>query len=159
MLLGSWLPGILLRSRLMSCKAKGTYDQLVLKGSKNRTKCKLQAIWPTMPVHMYCRWRLCCFTEKNKEINEARQKKYTLAVSKKTLFEQMRSNVLFFIKKGEKVRTENVIQNVSLSIFLTWKRLIYFEVFAKFYPCTIYEEMKKIPVWSKMKKILKFEFK
>ncbi len=30
--------------RLKGCKAKGTYGQLVLKGSKNRTKCRLQAI-------------------------------------------------------------------------------------------------------------------
>ena len=150
MLLGSWSPGILLRSRLMSCKAKGTYDQLVLKGSKNRTKCRLQAIWPTMPVHMYCTWRLCSFTEK--KINEARKKIYTLAVSKKTLFERMRSNLLFFIKKGKKVRTENVIRDLTGSIFLTWKRLIYFEVFAKLYPRAIYEKMKKIPEWSKMKK-------
>ncbi len=37
-----------------------------------------------------------------KKINEARKKIYTLAVSKKTLFERMRSNLLFFYKKGEK---------------------------------------------------------
>ncbi len=53
------------------------------------------------------------------------------------------------------MRTENVIRNLTGSIFLTWKRLIYFEVFAKLYPRTIYEKMKKIPEWSKMKKNIK----
>ncbi len=115
------------------------------------------ASYLTMPVHMYCRWRLCCFTEIIKKINKGSSKKKISCIQENTFWADEIKLIIFY-KKGKK-RTENVIRNLTGSIFLTWKRLIYFKVFAKLYPRTIYEEMKKIPVWSKVKNILKFEFK